>query len=186
MPIRRPATRSASTCRIRRSSRRRARAHAAARRRQGAAASPRRRAGRGIATKVEVGGKLSDRKGVSLPDTMIAVLGADREGPLRSRSGARRRGRLDRAVLHAAARGHRRGARRSRAAAPRVMAKIEKPQAVDRLDEIIESPMRSWWRAAISASRCRSRRCRASRSRSPARRAAPASRWWWRPRCSNR
>ena len=60
-------------------------------------------------TRVEVGGKLSDRKGVSLPDTTIAVLGADREGPLRSRS------RLDAgvdwvgALLHPAARGHRRG-----------------------------------------------------------------------------
>ena len=47
-----------------------ARPHAAARRRQGAAdgdeASPKR-----VVTRVEVGGKLSDRKGVSLPDTTI-------------------------------------------------------------------------------------------------------------------
>ena len=37
-------------------------------------------------TRVEVGGKLSARKGVSLPDTTIGFVGADRQGPLRSRS----------------------------------------------------------------------------------------------------
>ena len=31
-----------------------------------------------MVTRVEVGGKLSDRKGVSLPDTVDSVLGADR------------------------------------------------------------------------------------------------------------
>jgi hypothetical protein len=67
---RRRATRRACTCRIPRSSRRSSRAHAAARRRQGAAhaveTSPKR-----AVTRVEVGGKLSARKGVSLPDTTI-------------------------------------------------------------------------------------------------------------------
>ena len=36
-----------------------------------------------MTTRVEVGGRLSDRKGVSLPDTTIPF-GAGREGPLRS------------------------------------------------------------------------------------------------------
>ena len=48
------------------------------------------------------------------------------------------------------------------------------------------SPTPSWWHAAISASRCRWRRSRACRSRSPARRATPASRWSSPPRCWNR
>ena len=61
-----------------------------------------------ITTKVEVGGKLSDRKGVSLPDTVLPFSALAPKGPLRPRSRARRRHRLGRAVLHPAARGHRR------------------------------------------------------------------------------
>ena len=89
-------------------------------------------------TRVEVGGKLSDRKGVSLPDTTIAVLGA----------GRRRTAPISKPRSTPASTGSRSPSssgprtspkpRRSRAAAPRVMAKIEKPQAVTRLDEILE------------------------------------------------
>ncbi len=69
-------------------------------------------------TRVEVGGKLSARKGVSLPDTTIPVLGADREGPHRSRSRARRRRRLGRRCRSSSAPRTSPKPRRSRAAAP--------------------------------------------------------------------
>ena len=62
-----------------------------------------------IVTRVEVGGRLSDRKGVSLPDTTDPDLGAGAEGPFRSRGRARRRHRLGGALVHPAAGGHRRG-----------------------------------------------------------------------------
>ena len=72
-----------------------------------------------IVTRVEVGGKLSDRKGVSLPDTDDPVLGAGAEGPLRSRSRARRRHRLGRRCRSSSGRTTSPKPRRSRAAAPR-------------------------------------------------------------------
>ncbi len=62
-----------------------------------------------MTTRVEVGGKLSDRKGVSLPEFDHSVLRLGREGPLRSRSRAQRRHRLGGAVVHPAAGGHRGG-----------------------------------------------------------------------------
>ena len=62
-----------------------------------------------MTTRVEVGGKLSDRKGVSLPDSTIPVLRAGREGPLGPGSSTQRRHRLGGALLHPAAGGHRRG-----------------------------------------------------------------------------
>ena len=45
-----------------------------------------------------------------------------------------------------------------------LIAKIEKPQAVERAEEIIRVATASWSRAATWASSCRSRRCRSSRS----------------------
>ena len=90
-----------------------------------------------IVTRVEVGGKLSARKGVSLPDTTIAVLGAGREGPLRSRS------RLDAGIDWVALSFIQRPediaeAKKITRGRARVMAKIEKPQAVQRLAEIMD------------------------------------------------
>ena len=79
------------------------------RRRQAAPQGHRRAAGP-VTTEVQVGGKISNRKGFNLPDTDHSGRGDDREGPLRSRGRARRRRRLDRALLRAAPRGHRRGA----------------------------------------------------------------------------
>ena len=113
-----------------------------------------------------------------------AVLGADAEGPLRSRRRARRRHRLDRAVVRAAPRGHRRG--QEDHARPRRRDGQDREAAGGDPHRRDHRPHRraSWWRAAISASKCRWRRCRASRSSSPAPRARPASRWWWRRRCS--
>src|SRR5262249_49924332 len=90
-----------------------------------------------IVTRVEVGGKLSDRKGVSLPDTTV---GFSALAP------------KDRSDLHAALDAgidwvalsfiqrpddiaEAKKITRGRAM---VMAKIEKPQAVTRLDEILE------------------------------------------------
>ncbi len=137
-----------------------------------------------IVVRVEVGGKLSDRKGVSLPDSIIPFSALTPEGPLRSRRRARRRHRLDRAVVRAAPRGHRRG--QEDHARPRRRDGQDREAAGGAPDRRDHRPHRraSWWRAAISASRCRWKRCRASRSSSPAPRAAPASRWWWRRRCS--
>ena len=68
-----------------------------------------------------------------------------------------------------------------------VMAKIEKPQAIARLDEIL-----AVCRRADGGAR-RPRRGNAAgegpgpaKDASPAWRAASASRWWWRRRCWNR
>ena len=81
---------------------------------------------------------LSDRKGVSVPDTTIAFGALTDEGPLRPRGRAQCRRRLDRAVLRPARR--RTSPRCKKIARGRagVLAKIEKPQAVERLAAIIE------------------------------------------------
>ena len=63
---------------------------------------------------VEVGGTVSNNKGVNVPDVRGADPGADREGPRRPRLRARAGRRLDRPVLRPAARGRRRGARADR------------------------------------------------------------------------
>ncbi len=126
--------------------------------------------------RVVVGGKLSDRKGVSLPDTTLPVSALTDKDRSDLGRGAERRCRLDRRVFRAAARGRRRGEEgRPRRAA--VMAKIEKPQAVTRLAEIMDIADALMVARGDLAWKCRWPRCRASRSRSPARRAAPASRW---------
>ena len=90
-----------------------------------------------IATRVEVGGKLSDRKGVSLPDTVIpfsALTPKDRSD-LDAALGAG----IDWVGLSFIQRpddiAEAKKITRGRAA---VMAKIEKPQAVYRLDEIMD------------------------------------------------
>ncbi len=67
-----------------------------------------------------------------------------------------------------------------------VIAKIEKPQAVENLDEIIRAFDASWWPAATSASRCRWSRSRSCRSAPARSRAAGPSRSSSRPRCSSR
>jgi pyruvate kinase len=90
-----------------------------------------------IVTRVEVGGKLSDRKGVSLPDTVIpfsALTPKDRsdlEAALDTGVDWIALSFVQRPEDIAEAKKIARG----RAA---VMAKIEKPQAVNRLDEIVE------------------------------------------------
>ncbi len=91
-----------------------------------------------IVTRVEVGGKLSDRKGVSLPDTTLpfSALAPTRTAPIwRPRSTPTSTG--SRCPSSSGPKTSPRP-RRSRAAAPSVMAKIEKPQAVTRLEEIID------------------------------------------------
>ena len=90
-----------------------------------------------IVTRVEVGGKLSDRKGVSLPDTTIpfsALTEKDRS----DLDAALDRG-IDWVALSFIQRpediAEAKKITRGRAA---VMAKIEKPQAINRLDEIMD------------------------------------------------
>ena len=138
-------------------------------------------------TRVVIGGRMSDRKGVSLPDTDLPVSAmtpkdrADLEAALVTGR------RLDRAVLRAARRGCRRGQEDSIRGRAAVMAKIEKPQAIARL----RRNHRAVRRADGGARRSR-RRNAAGAGAGPAEaddarwRAAPASRWWSRPRCWNR
>ena len=95
------------------------------------------RARQRVVTRVEVGGKLSDRKGVSLPDTTIPLLGADAKD--RSDLEAALDAGVDWVALSFIQRpediAEAKKITRGRAA---VMAKIEKPQAVTRLAEIID------------------------------------------------
>ena len=117
-PIRRPAMPRACTCRIRRSSPRSSPAtRCCSTTARSGCAPPRCTTGR-IVTRVEVGGKLSDRKGVSLPDTMVPFSALRRQGPLRPRSRARRRRRLGRRCRSSSGRTTSPRRRRSPAAAP--------------------------------------------------------------------
>ena len=68
---------------------------------------------------VEIAGTISNRKGVSLPDTEIMVSAMTPKDPRRSPGRARDRRRLDRALVRAATRGCRRGAEDRRRARPR-------------------------------------------------------------------
>ena len=92
---------------------------------------------RRILTRVEVGGKLSDRKGVSLPDTTIPFSALTEKD--RSDLEAALDADVDWVALSFIQRpediAEAKKITRGRAA---VMAKIEKPQAVHRLDEIME------------------------------------------------
>ena len=90
-----------------------------------------------IATQVEVGGKLSDRKGVSLPDTMIPFSALAEKD--RSDLDAALDAGIDWVGLSFIQRpddiAEAKKITRGRAS---VMAKIEKPQAVSRLDDILD------------------------------------------------
>ena len=90
-----------------------------------------------IVTRVEVGGKLSDRKGVSLPDTVVPFSALTEKD--RSDLEAGLDTGVDWVALSFVQRpediAEAKKITRGRAA---VMAKIEKPQAVNRLDEILE------------------------------------------------
>ena len=112
--------------------------HAAAgRRRQARLPGRSRPATDRIETRVEVGGTISNNKGLNVPDVRAAAGGADREGPRRPRLRARAGCRLDRPVLRPAARGRRRGAAADRRQGG-LLAKIEKPAAIERLEGILE------------------------------------------------
>jgi pyruvate kinase len=93
--------------------------------------------GNRIVTRVEVGGKLSDRKGVSLPDTTIPFSALAEKD--RSDLEAALETGIDWVALSFIQRpediAEAKKLTRGRAA---VMAKIEKPQAVSRLDEILD------------------------------------------------
>jgi pyruvate kinase len=128
-----------------------------------------------VVTRVELGGKLSARKGLNLPDTVIALPALtpkdykDLEAALDAGIDWVALSFIQRPEDIAAAKKIARG----RAG---VMAKIEKPQAVGWLADIIEA----------SDALMVARGCPACRSRSPARRAAPGSPLSSPPRCSNR
>ena len=113
-----------------------------------------------IVTRVVVGGKVSNRKGVSLPDTVIPVAAltpkdiADLEAALDTGIDWVALSFIQRPEDIAEAKKITRG----RAA---VMAKIEKPQAVARLADILDLADALMVAAAISASRCRWKKCRA-------------------------
>ena len=137
MPTPRPATPRACTCRIRKSCRPRSPASrfcsTTAR-----CASPRSKIdGTRLVTRVEVGGKLSDRKGVSLPETVLpfSALAPKDRSDLEAALDAG----IDWIALSFIQRpedvAEAKKIARGRAS---VMSKIEKPQAVTRLDEIME------------------------------------------------
>jgi pyruvate kinase len=129
---------------------------------------------------------MSDRKGVSLPDTDLPVSAMTPK---------------DRADLEAAlVTGVSTGSRCRSCSAPRtsieakklirgraaVMAKIEKPQAIDRLPEILEASdalmvARGDLGVELPLERVPSLQKQMTRLAR-----APASRWWSRPRCWNR
>ena len=115
-------------------------------------------------TVVEVAGRVSNKKGVSLPDTDNSDLRHDRQGSRRPRRGARGEHRLDRALVRAAARRTSSRSRRSPGAGrwswPR--SRSRRPSSASTRSS--RSPTRSWSPAATSASKCRSSRCRACRS----------------------
>ena len=138
-------------------------------------------------TKVIFGGMLSDRKGLNLPDTVVPDSGAHRQRTAPISISPANLG-VDWIALSFVQRPDDVAeARKLIAGRAGVMAKIEKPSALhDTWRNPRDFRLRSWWRAAISASNCRSKPCRRARSRSPARRARPAGRSSSPPRCSNR
>jgi Pyruvate kinase len=115
-------------------------------------------------TRVEVGGKLSARKGVNLPDTMIAMPAltakdrSDLDAVLETGVDWIGLSFIQRSEDVAEAKKIARG----RAA---VMAKIEKPQAVTRLAEILEIADALMVARGDLGVELRSNRCRASKSR---------------------
>jgi pyruvate kinase len=127
-------------------------------------------------TEVQVGGRISNRKGVNLPDTsdpLAAMTEKDRsdlEAALDAGvdwigvSFVQRP--EDVADVKKVARGR-----------ALVMTKLEKPQALTRLDEIMEISDAVMVARGDLGVECPSRRCRGCRSASRATRAAPASRW---------
>ncbi len=133
--------------------------------------------------RVEVGGKLSDRKGVSLPDSIMPFSALTPKD--RSDLDAALDAGIDWIGLSFVQRpddiAEAKKITRGRAA---VMAKIEKPQAVLRIDEIMDLT------DAHHGGARRSRRGNAAgegaghpEAAHPRRAKAPASRWWSRRRC---
>jgi pyruvate kinase len=137
-----------------------------------------------IETKIIYGGALSNRKGVNLPDTVLAIPALTEK---------------DRADLEAAASlgvdwialsfvqraedvAEAQKLVKGRAG---VMAKIEKPQALPVLDEILKSLMASWWPVAILALSFHSKQCQRAKSTSHVRRAVMANPWLWQRKCWN-
>ncbi len=167
----RPATRRACTCPIRKFSPRSSPATRSCSTTARCASSPPRPRRERAVTRVEVGGKLSARKGVSLPDTTIASSAltpkdrSDLEACLETGVDWIALSFIQRPEDIAEAKKITRG-RAARDGQDREAAGGHAARRDPR-----RSPTRSWWRAAISASNCRWRRCRASRSRSRARRA---------------
>ena len=95
-----------------------------------------RKRGDALETEVVVGGPLSDRKGVNVPDVVLPIPALTEKDRDRSgvRTGAWRQ--LYRPVLRAAARGRGRGEALIDGRAW-IMVKLEKPQALDNLDAIL-------------------------------------------------
>ena len=135
---------------------------------------------------VEVGGKVTNNKGVNVPDVVVpipALTEKDRERPrLRARAGRR----LDRPVVRPAARGRRRGAAADRRQGG--AARQDREAGGDRAARRdLGAGRRGDGRARRPRRRAAARRrCRRCRTGSSPRRARRASRWWSRRRCSNR
>lgn len=138
-----------------------------------------------ITTVVEVGGPLSNNKGLNVPDVvlpMAALTEKDRSDLAFA---------VDQGVDWIALSFVQRPedlweARKLIGGKAALLAKIEKPQAIDRLKRSSRRATASWSRAATSALNCRRSRCRPCRSASLKPRAASAARSSSRRRCSNR
>ena len=94
-------------------------------------------------------------------DGHVVAAGAHREGSHRPGRHRRARARLHRAVVRAPREGHRRRARAD--ASCRSSPRSRSSRRWSASTRSSRPPTRSWWRAAISASRSRSRRCRRRR-----------------------
>ena len=137
---------------------------------------------------VVVGGKVSDHKGINLPGVAVSVPALSEKDVDDLRWALRTS--VDFIALSfvrsaADAEDVRRIMREEGVMLP-VIAKIEKPQAIDNLDEIIEAFDAFMVARGDLGVECRSRRCRSCRSGSSTRPAATPSRSSWPPRCWSR
>jgi pyruvate kinase len=89
-----------------------------------------------VVCRVEVGGTLSDRKGINVPGATLSVPALTEKDRADAARGVRHGGRLLRALLRAHRGRPHRGQGPARPDTP-LIAKVEKPEAVNNLDEVI-------------------------------------------------
>ena len=118
-----------------------------------------------------VGGPLSDRKGVNVPDVVLPIPALTAKDRVDLDFALEHGVELHRPVLRAAAGGRGGGEGARSPAAPGSWRSWRSRRRWRTWTRSWRCPTRSWWRAAISAWNCRPRKCRWRRSASSARRA---------------